>query len=168
MPAIVGEAISKDSQIRDLADNILTRERLLAFMRGTNINIQDLQRLTRHWPQRVHPEVARLEEDANRTLEAIFTSPKDKDRLRKMKQSRIALLAASWWAYALLKQCALQHICRSGSLPGTTKPIPSNTPPWSMILRRHLLFEKRPFYTQRDAYRATRSSHIRRHWQTLS
>jgi hypothetical protein len=45
------------------------RHRLVAFMRGAQIRIPDLEELTSHWPTAIHPEIERLEKELDKTLE---------------------------------------------------------------------------------------------------
>ncbi|KAH9998546.1 terpenoid synthase [Xylariaceae sp. FL0662B] len=87
-----------DSKPASLKDD--ARTQLLRRLRGSRIEIPDLQCLMSHWPQGVSPDIERLNEDVENMLESIFPSSKDKARLCKMKGSNIAALTASWWAYA--------------------------------------------------------------------
>ncbi|KAF2964683.1 hypothetical protein GQX73_g8904 [Xylaria multiplex] len=83
-----------------LRSGVNTRAELVARIRGSRVRIPDLQGLFTHWPQHVHPEVEKLDEHVQRTLESIFPEPQEEQRLRKMKATEVALFAASWWAYA--------------------------------------------------------------------
>ncbi|KAI0543192.1 terpenoid synthase [Xylaria digitata] len=83
-----------------LRSDVNTRADLIACIRGSRVRIPDLQGLFTHWPQHVHPEVEKLDEHVQRTLESIFPEPQEERRLRKMKATEVALFAASWWAYA--------------------------------------------------------------------
>lgn len=47
---------------------IVTRNELLASLRGRTLEIPDLQALLSHWPQYVHLELDRLRKDVDRKL----------------------------------------------------------------------------------------------------
>lgn len=59
--AATPETVSSEGAVEE-------REQLLALMRGARVRIPDMQRLMSHWPQGVHPEVERLDEDVKTTL----------------------------------------------------------------------------------------------------
>ncbi|CAJ2504139.1 Uu.00g115330.m01.CDS01 [Anthostomella pinea] len=52
-----------------------------------------------HWPRAVHPDLQKLDDDAQKILEGVLSSAGDASRLKKLKSSVIALLTASWWPY---------------------------------------------------------------------
>ncbi|KAI4244340.1 MAG: hypothetical protein L6R40_003066 [Gallowayella cf. fulva] len=76
---------------------IVTRNELLASLRGRTLEIPDLQALLSHWPQYVHLELDRLRKDVDRKLHELFPEGK---RLDKIKAADAGLFAASWWPYA--------------------------------------------------------------------
>ncbi|KAI1503050.1 terpenoid synthase [Biscogniauxia marginata] len=80
-----------------------TRKQLVALIRGSRITIPDLELLMSHWPHGVHPDIDKLEQDVQRSLESIFSSNRDNSRLQKMNATKVALFGASWWAYAPLE-----------------------------------------------------------------
>ncbi|KAK5999205.1 Sesquiterpene cyclase hepA [Cladobotryum mycophilum] len=84
---------SSKPAIRDLK----ARDTLVAFMRGSHVTIPDLLEPIKHWHQAVHPEVDRVDVEIRKTLDLIFTSPKDAKRLEKSKGTRLDLFAGSWW-----------------------------------------------------------------------
>ncbi|KAL7623302.1 hypothetical protein AAE478_006983 [Parahypoxylon ruwenzoriense] len=94
---------TQDTQAISLTGDV--RKQLLIHMKGAQVIIPDLQSLTSHWPQRVHPEIERLDEYVQQTLESIF--PNDEIRLRKTKASDIAVFGASWWAYAPFEELCI-------------------------------------------------------------
>ncbi|RYP24376.1 hypothetical protein DL765_000640 [Monosporascus sp. GIB2] len=78
------------------------REEIVAAMRGSNIVVPDLQHIISHWPAGVHPELKRLEEDVMSAFESMTSSPSDERRLRKLKESGVALLGASCSLYGTM------------------------------------------------------------------
>lgn len=44
------------------------RNRLVSSMKGCHVVIPDMQAILRHWPQGVHPDLGKLEEDVHGTL----------------------------------------------------------------------------------------------------
>ncbi|KAI1395231.1 terpenoid synthase [Hypoxylon fuscum] len=76
------------------------REQLLMLVRGSQITIPDLQSMISHWPQGIHPEIEKLDEYVQETLQYILPSSDDEKRLRKMTASKFDLFGASWWPYA--------------------------------------------------------------------
>ncbi|KAK8113060.1 terpenoid synthase [Apiospora sp. TS-2023a] len=76
------------------------REYVMTQVRGSRVRLPDFQSLLAHWPQGVHPEVDRLEQDVQRILESIFPNPEDVVRLQRTKAAKLGLFSASWWAYS--------------------------------------------------------------------
>lgn len=50
--------------------NHWTREQLVTLLQGSRILIPDLRDLMSHWPSDVHPDIEKLEQDVERTLES--------------------------------------------------------------------------------------------------
>ena len=52
----------------------ITREQLVTLLRGSSVTIPDMQDLMHHWPQGIHPEIEKLEEYVQKTLEWLVIS----------------------------------------------------------------------------------------------
>ncbi|KAI0380854.1 terpenoid synthase [Hypomontagnella monticulosa] len=103
--------LSPESGTKSPPEDADVRRRLLTSIQGTPIVIPDFQELMDHYPFEVHPEVDRLDDDVEKSLELIFPDPKDQDRLRKMKLARHAFLGASWWPYPSFEAlCIATHL----------------------------------------------------------
>ncbi|KAL8908996.1 MAG: hypothetical protein Q9207_000447 [Kuettlingeria erythrocarpa] len=74
-----------------------SRQQLLTTLQGRSLHIPDLHALMSHWPQDVHPEIERLRQDCDKTLQDLFP---EGERLQKMRLADPALFGASWWPYA--------------------------------------------------------------------
>ncbi|KAI0383154.1 terpenoid synthase [Hypomontagnella monticulosa] len=79
---------------------VSSREKLLMSIRGSHVTIPDLQSMISHWPQKVHPELNKLEEYVQESLNSVMRSSKDKNRIRALQKTNIALFGASWWPFA--------------------------------------------------------------------
>ncbi|KAI5922917.1 isoprenoid synthase domain-containing protein [Camillea tinctor] len=80
-----------------------SREKLLAGLRGSKVVIPNLKPFFEHWPQTVNPEIEKLDEYIQETLESLFTGPNDKKQLERMKKTNVSQFGASWWPYAPLE-----------------------------------------------------------------
>ncbi|KAK7911630.1 terpenoid synthase [Apiospora marii] len=76
------------------------REYIMTQVQGSRVRFPDFQTFLAHWPQGVHPDIDRLEQDVHGILKSIFPNTEDVGRLQRTKAAKLGLFAASWWAYS--------------------------------------------------------------------
>ncbi|KAI0596014.1 isoprenoid synthase domain-containing protein [Biscogniauxia sp. FL1348] len=80
-----------------------SREKLLAGIKGSKVVIPNLKPVFGHWPQATNPEIEKLDEYIQGTLESLLSGPGDKKQLQRMKKTNVAQFGATWWPFASLE-----------------------------------------------------------------
>nr|AHY23921.1 terpene synthase [Hypoxylon sp. E7406B] len=83
--------------------SVNTREQLLTDTRGSRVMIPDLQSMISHWPQRTNTDVERLDEYVEKALTCFSSLSNNEARVRRLKATNVAFIAATWWPYASYK-----------------------------------------------------------------